>query len=75
MRAAEKLLMTNFYDDDDQPRLQIVNQILTVKQAVDSKDEQYREPDVGKRLKGEEHPLALALGWEAIIDGRYYNSD
>ena len=36
--------------------------ILTVKQAVDSKDDQNREPDVGKRLEGEKHPLALALG-------------
>ena len=51
-----------FRYDDDQKRLQIANQILTVKQAVDSKAEQYREPDVGKRLKGEKHPLALALG-------------
>ena len=36
--------------------------VLTVKQAVDSKDDQNREPDGGKRLKGEKHPLALALG-------------
>ena len=34
--------------------------IVTVKQAVESKGKEYREPDVGKRLKGEKHPLADA---------------
>ena len=34
--------------------------IVTVKQAVESKGKEYREPDVGKRLKSEKHPLALA---------------
>ena len=32
--------------------------ILTVQQAIESKGEKYREPDVGKCLKGEKHPLA-----------------
>ena len=33
---------------------------VTVKEAVKSKGEQYWEPDVGKSLKGEVHPLAGA---------------
>ena len=35
--------------------------MLTVKEAVESKGDQRWEPDVGKRLKGEVHPLALAI--------------
>ena len=35
--------------------------IVTVKQAVESKGKEYGEPDVGKRLKSEKHPLALAI--------------
>ena len=34
--------------------------IVTVNQAVESKGKEYWEPDVGKRLKGEKHPLADA---------------
>ena len=35
--------------------------IVTVKQAVESKGKEYRKPDVGERLKSEEHPLARAI--------------
>jgi len=33
----------------------------SVKEAVKSKGEQYWEPDVGKSLKGEVHPIAGAI--------------
>ena len=32
--------------------------MMTVKETVESKGEQYWEPDVGKSLKGKVHPLA-----------------
>ena len=34
--------------------------MMTVKETVESKGEQYWEPDVGKSLKCEVHPLACA---------------
>ena len=43
--------------------------MLTVNKTVESKDDQYWEPDVGKSLKGEENPLALAIAfvsWKQI---------
>ena len=43
--------------------------MMTVKETVESKGEQYWEPDVGKSLKGEVHPLAGAItvvSWKQI---------
>ena len=43
--------------------------IVTVKEAVKSKGEQYWEPNVGKRFKGEVHPIAGAItviSWKQI---------
>ena len=37
-----------------------ISEDCTVNQAVESKGKEYREPDVGKRLKSEKHPLADA---------------
>ena len=43
-----------------QYRLKVMKKMMTVKETVESKGEQYWEPDVGKSLKCEVHPLACA---------------
>ena len=50
--------------------------IVTVKQAVESKGKENWEPDVGKRLKSEKHPLARAItivSWMRLGKKAKYN--